>query len=77
MCWQLSVFCKLTHLSLLITRLTETVKYLFIRSYILNVITLCKIDIKQRVNKGTCVVKTNKTTFFRDLGPVCLKEQLG
>ncbi len=39
---------------------------------------VCKIDKKKQrlVNKGTCVVKTNKTTFFHDLGPVCLKYQL-
>ncbi len=72
---------KLTHLSLLITRLTETVKHLVLYQLvckILSIITFVRLTKKKQrlVNKGTCVVKTNKTTFFHDLGPVCLKYQL-
>ncbi len=49
------------------------VKYLYVHTCVLAVITYRKIDKKQRVNKVKCVVKQIKQTFPQRLGLVCLK----
>ncbi len=49
------------------------VKYLYVYTCVLAVITYRKIDKKQRVNKVKCVVKQ---TFPQRLGLVCLKVKL-